>query len=89
MWSWLARRALILLPTLIGASLISFTLIRLIPGDPVLHLLGERGGSEEQIAEMKQKLGLDKPLPQQYLIFVTNAVQGDMGTSTVARRPVE
>jgi len=88
MWSWLAHRALILVPTLIGASLISFTLIRLIPGDPVLNLLGERGGSEEQIADMKQKLGLDKPLPEQYLIFVTNAVRGDMGVSTVARRPV-
>lgn len=88
MFRWLARRALILLPTLIGASLISFTLIRLIPGDPVLHLLGERGGSPEQIAEMKAKLGLDKSLPEQYLIFVGNAVRGDMGISTVARRPV-
>lgn len=88
MWKWLAQRALILVPTLIGASLISFTVIRMIPGDPVLNLLGERGGSEEQIAEMKAKLGLDKSWPEQYWIFVSNAVRGDMGLSTVARRPV-
>lgn len=88
MFKWLARRALILLPTLLGASLIAFSLIRMIPGDPVLNLLGERGGSPEQIAEMRARLGFDRSLPEQYVMFVVNAVQGDLGQSVVSDRPV-
>jgi dipeptide transport system permease protein len=82
------HKVFLLLITLWGASLIAFTLIRLVPGDPVLNLLGERGGTEEQIAEMKQKLGFDKSLPEQYLLFVGHALQGDLGTSVISQRPV-
>ena len=82
------HKLFLLLITLVGASLIAFTLIRMVPGDPVLNLLGERGGTEEQIAEMKQKLGLDRSLPQQYFLFVGNALQGDLGTSVISQRPV-
>lgn len=85
---WLARRALVLLPTLIGASLIAFALIRLVPGDPVLNMLGERGGSEEQIADIRARLGFDRSIPEQYLIFVGNALKGDLGQSVVSDRPV-
>lgn len=88
MLRWLAHKALVLIPTLIGASLIAFALIRLIPGDPVLNLLGERGGSPEQIQEMRVKLGFDRSLPEQYLMFVGNALKGDLGTSVVSRRSV-
>lgn len=82
------RKFLAVVPTLIGASIIAFGLIRLIPGDPVLNLLGERGGNPEVVAELRQKLGLDKPVYEQYLIFVGNALKGDMGTSIVSGRPV-
>lgn len=82
------RKFLAVIPTLIGASIIAFGLIRLIPGDPVLNLLGERGGNPEVVAELRQKLGLDKPVYEQYLIFVGNALHGDMGTSIVSGRPV-
>lgn len=77
-----------IIPTLIGTSLIAFSLIRLIPGDPVIHLLGERGGDPAVVQEMKQKFGLDKSLPEQYFIFVSNAIRGNMGESTVSKQPV-
>ncbi len=85
---FLVHKLFLLFITLIGASLIAFALIRMVPGDPVLNLLGERGGSEEQIADMKKKLGLDRSLPEQYFLFVGNALRGDLGTSVISQRPV-
>jgi dipeptide transport system permease protein len=82
------KKILMVIPTVIGATLIAFALIRFIPGDPVKNLLGERGGSPEQIAKMRESLGLDQSLPIQYLKFLGNAVSGDMGTSIVSKRPV-
>lgn len=66
----------------------AFSLIRLVPGDPVLNLLGERGGSPEQIAEMRAKLGFDRSVVEQYFLFVGNALKGDLGRSVVSDRPV-
>lgn len=74
--------------TLIGVSLIAFFLIRVVPGDPVTLLIGERGASPEAIAELKARIGLDRPLFEQYLRFVGNALQGDLGTSILSGRPV-
>jgi len=82
------KKFLLVLPTLIGASVIAFALIRLIPGDPVLNLLGERGGDPQVVAEMRARFGLDKPVVEQYFIFVKKALQGDMGESIISRRPV-
>ena len=73
---------------LIGISVVSFGLVRMIPGDPILNLVGERGASPEAINEMRVRFGLDRPLPEQYLIFVKNAVRGDLGTSILSKRPV-
>lgn len=88
MLSAFLKKFLLVIPTLIGASVIAFALIRLIPGDPVLNLLGERGGDPQLVAEMQAKFGLDKPLVEQYFIFLKNAVVGDLGNSIVSRRPV-
>jgi dipeptide transport system permease protein len=88
MLKFVVKKALLLLITLWGASLIAFSLIRLVPGDPVLHLLGERGASEEQILEMRQKMGLDKSYPEQYFLFVSDALKGDLGISIISHRPV-
>ena len=88
MFRFLLHKIFLLFITLIGASLIAFGLIRMVPGDPVLNLLGERGGSEEQVAEMKKNLGLDRSLPEQYFLFVGNALHGDLGTSVISQRPV-
>jgi dipeptide transport system permease protein len=69
-------------------SLMSFSIIRLIPGDPVLHLIGERGASEETIAEIRKNLGLDKSIVAQYLIFTGNALRGEFGESIVSKQPI-
>lgn len=83
------HRLMFLLPTLVGATLISFFLIRLVPGDPVTNILGERGASPEKIMEIRTRLGLDLSLPEQYFLFVKNALAGDLGTSIVSQRPVQ
>lgn len=85
---FLLKRLFVLIPTLLGVSFISFIMIRLIPGDPVLMMLGERGASPETIARMRANLDLDKPLLVQYGSFLKRAAAGDLGDSVVSRRPV-
>lgn len=87
-WKVIGKRLLVSLPTLFGVSLIAFALIRLVPGDPVEILIGERGASPEVIAEMRANLGLDRPLIEQYFQFIGNALQGDFGTSVISKKPV-
>jgi len=82
------KKILSIIPLILGITLLSFSLIRMVPGDPVLLLLGERGGSPEQYQRMKKNLGLDKPPVIQYLYFVKNILSGDLGTSVVSKRPV-
>ncbi len=74
--------------TLIGVSIVAFSLIRMVPGDPVLMMLGERGTTQENYNEMKSNLGLDKPYLTQYFLYVKNAVQGDLGESVVSNQSV-
>lgn len=82
------RRLVVSIPTLIGVSLVAFLLIRMVPGDPVMLLLGERGASPELYAEMTRNLGLDRPLIEQYFSFLGHALQGDLGVSIHSKRPV-
>jgi dipeptide transport system permease protein len=84
----LLKQLLMLVFSLLGASLLAFLLIRLIPGDPVLNLLGERGGSAEQVQALRVKLGLDRTWIEQYGLFLRHAVHGDLGTSIFSQRPV-
>ncbi len=84
----MAQRILIAIPTLIGVSILAFSLIRLVPGDPILLLLGERGVSKEMYIDIQQKLGLDKPVIEQYFYFLSNAAKGDFGVSIVSKKPV-
>jgi dipeptide transport system permease protein len=88
MAKYVLHKLLQLLPTLFGISLFAFILIRLVPGDPVMVLLGERGADPATYAEMNRNLGLDKPLLQQYFIYITNAMKGDLGTSIISKQPV-
>ena len=88
MGKFFLKQLFLLVPTLIGISLIAFALVRMIPGDPALLMLGERGGDAEQYIAMKRKLGLDRPLYQQYFIFMGKALSGDLGTSTTTQKPV-
>jgi peptide/nickel transport system permease protein len=84
---YILRRLMQMIPALIGISLIAFLFIKLLPGDPTLIMLGGKA-TPEAIAAIHQRFGLDKPLPLQYLIFLKNALIGDLGTSIVQRAPV-
>lgn len=88
MAAYLLRRLWVLIPTFFGVTLLTFCLIRMVPGDPVLLLLGERGASPEVYAAMKAELGLDKPVLTQYLIYIRDVFSGDFGFSVVSKRPV-
>ncbi len=88
MLQFLIRRLGMVIPTFIGVSLFTFALIYLIPGDPITIMGGERGFGPEQRAELEAMLGLDKPIWQQYFIYLGNVLQGDLGTSYVTRQPV-
>lgn len=81
------RRLLFVLPVMWGVSTFVFLIIHLIPGDPVDVLLGETASAVDRQA-LRQQLGLDRPLGEQYLTFVWRVVQGDLGHSLYTRRPV-
>jgi peptide/nickel transport system permease protein len=81
------RRSLTLVPVLLGVSVLVFSFLHLIPGDPALTMLGERA-TPEKVAEVRARLGLDRPIWQQYLLYVGNALHGDLGVSIVRGDPV-
>ena len=77
-------RLLQIFPVLFGVSLVVFFLVRLIPGDPAVATLGSRA-TPQLIARVRDQLGLDLPLWQQYLNFLSHALQGDFGRSYIQR----
>jgi peptide/nickel transport system permease protein len=87
MLRYVFRRLLLLIPILVGLSIIVFLFVHALPGDPADALLGERG-TEEDKADIRRQLGLDKPLYEQYGIYVGNVLEGDLGSSVRTRRPV-
>ena len=76
-----------ILLTFVGLTAITFIIGRVMPADPVLAIVGDRASNEVYEA-MRLQLGLDKPLIQQYLIYLSNILQGDFGTSILTTRPV-
>jgi dipeptide transport system permease protein len=84
----LLKKLATLIPTLIGVTLVAFFMIRLIPGDPIEVMVGERRLDPAAHAALMTKLGLDQPLHQQYLRYVGELLQGNLGTSIVTREPV-
>jgi peptide/nickel transport system permease protein len=88
--SWLQllrRRLLSLVWVVLGVSLITFAISHLVPGDPARLVAGDRA-TPEIVAAVRADLGLDRPLPQQYLHYMGQLLQGDLGTSIRTRRPV-
>jgi dipeptide transport system permease protein len=79
---------MLLVPVFFGVTLVAFGFIRVLPGDPVEVLAGERGLSTERHAELLAQLGFDKPIWQQYLNYLTDILHGDLGTSLITNRPV-
>jgi dipeptide transport system permease protein len=81
MLSFIARRLALLIPTLLGVTLLAFALIHLVPGDPVEVMLGERGLDPAAHAEALQRLGLDRPLIEQYVHYLGQLARFDLGSS--------
>lgn len=88
MFGFILRRLGLLIPTFIGVSLVAFFFIRLLPGDPVLLLAGERGISPERYAELMHRFGFDLPLWKQFIFYFTDLLHGDFGTSISTKKPI-
>jgi len=87
MLDYILRRILLLLPVFLAVSALIFLILHLIPGDPVDNLL-RVGSGPDQRAKIEAKYGLDRPLVVQYGLWLSNVLQGDLGTSIITRRPV-
>jgi peptide/nickel transport system permease protein len=85
--TYIVRRLFLLLPVLLGVSLVSFGLLQLVPGDPALILAGEEA-TEEVLTRIRHEYGLNQPLPVQFLAYLRHAVAGDLGISIQSRQPV-
>jgi peptide/nickel transport system permease protein/oligopeptide transport system permease protein len=88
MLTWILRRILAVVPVLFGVTLAVFSMLFLVPGDPVKMMLAEFVTTPDQIAQMRAQLHLDEPILKQYGRFVANAARGDLGTSIRSRRAV-
>ncbi|MBU4508769.1 MAG: ABC transporter permease, partial [Gammaproteobacteria bacterium] len=88
MLRYLLKKLLVLIPTILGVTLLTFSLIRLIPGDPVEVMVGERTLDPELHAAALKRLGLDQPLYVQYGRYLGQLAQGDLGQSLKTQSPV-
>lgn len=87
MQRYLVQRLLLSIPVVLGVTLVVFSILFLTPGDPVRMMAGPRA-AEERVQEIRQQLGLDRSVPVQYLSWLSRILQGDLGVSIAAKRPV-
>ncbi|HET9223605.1 MAG TPA: ABC transporter permease, partial [Roseiflexaceae bacterium] len=88
MLSYITQRLLHAVPVLIGISVLTFLMLHLVPGDPVLIFAGDKPMTEERAAELRHQLGLDRPLWVQYWDYASHALRGDLGRGLRSERPV-
>jgi peptide/nickel transport system permease protein len=88
MLSYAAQRLASILPTLLGVSLVTFVLLQIVPGGPVVAMLGMAASDPKAVAAVTKELGLDLPLPEQYWIWLQHALVGNFGMSTEFHVPV-
>jgi peptide/nickel transport system permease protein len=87
--SYIVRRILQMVPVIVLVSAIAFSLLFVLPGDPALAILGEEQAKNQQLyQQLRAELGLDRPLPVQYVDWASRVVRGDLGTSTRTQLPV-
>jgi ABC-type microcin C transport system permease subunit YejB len=86
--AYIRRTLLAAIPVVLRVSILTFSLLHLLPGDPALVMLGDSGDPPERIAELRMQLGLDDPLVVQYARFLGNLLRGDLGRSIRSNRPV-
>jgi ABC-type dipeptide/oligopeptide/nickel transport system permease component len=87
MGTFLLRRLLLAIPTLLGVLVVVFALLYIAPGDPVMEMVGERADSAT-IAQLRRQLHLDEPRPKQFAAYALGVVRGDLGTSFITGRPI-
>ena len=87
MGSYILRRCAMTVPVLFGVTIIVFLVISLVPGDPAKAILGTFA-TTENMAQVRHDLGLDQPLPVQYLIWIEHVLRGDLGRSYILHKPV-
>ena len=87
MISYIIKRLLWAIPTLLGVSILVFSMVHMVPGDPALVMLGEHA-NKESVDILREQMGLNKPLWEQYYLFVSNAITGDFGISLASGEPV-
>ena len=88
MGRYILQRLLATIPVLLGVSVVIFLLLRLIPGDPVVIMIGAENATPEEVTRLRHVLGLDRGLPVQYVKFLGRLVTGDLGTSLSSDEPV-
>jgi dipeptide transport system permease protein len=82
------KRLALTIPTFIALMFITFVMLRLVPGDPIVVRMGERGITPERLAQLRHEMGLDQPIWKQFLDYVNALLHGDFGTSIVSKSPV-
>ena len=87
MLRFIGKRLLMLIPVLLGISLVVLIIIDITPGDPARMLLGTQA-TEQQVEDLREELGLNDPLPVRYVRFIWNVMQGDFGNSLMTKRPI-
>ena len=88
MLRFLLTRLSLIIPTFIGMTLLAFFLIRLVPGDPIETMAGERGIDAARHAVLLKEYGLDRPVLVQYGIYIGRVLHGDLGKSMITQEPV-
>jgi peptide/nickel transport system permease protein len=88
MLKYIARRLIVSIPMLLGLTVIVFSMMHLLPGDPAEVILAQSGARPEAVARLRLQLGLDQPLPVQYGRFLGGLLRGDLGSSLFTNRPV-
>jgi peptide/nickel transport system permease protein len=88
MLRYIERRLLIMIPVLCGVATLVFFFMYMLPGDPASAILAQSGGDAASVQALRQQLGLNDPLPTQYLRFLANAIRGDFGESIFLHQPV-
>ena len=88
MLRYILTRISLVIPTFIGMTLLAFFLIRLVPGDPIETMAGERGIDAARHAALLKEYGLDRPVLVQYGIYIGRVLHGDLGKSMITQEPV-
>jgi len=87
LFRYVARRLLLMVPTLLGISIVAFSLMHIAPGSAAQAMLGDRG-TPESVAALEREMRLDQSLPRQYLHWIGGVVRGDLGQSYITHKPV-